>query len=182
VKKVIEIFAVSCFLINITSCFSYKTLTSQEEFSKYSGNKKIDVLYVRTKQDSIIEFKNCRGKIFETDVAAIIPLKLRFKYGDEDSIIFSHKVPNTIDSIIVINRKIKSIWKNGINYKVIKKNKLGYICNASDTIKIPLSDIEELRFRKYKKTETTLLMLGTGGVVIGICIWYMLTQFTIYPD
>lgn len=160
-KKAIAIFTIVSFLIDITSCFSYKTLTSQEEYSKYSGNKRVHVLYIKTKQYNVIEFnKHYPGKISETCVVGLP--QLRLQVGEMDSIHFYGER----DSVIIDENKFKSIWKNGVDYEVIKQNKLDFICHASDTIQIPLSDIKQLRFKKINAAKTIGLVVGIPAVII----------------
>ncbi len=154
-KKVLAIFTLVSFLFYITSCYSYKTLTSQEEYSKYANNKWIHVRFVKTKQGNILEFHQFYpGRISETGVDGLPQLRL---------------LPGEQDSSIFINYELKAIWKNGINYELIKQDTLGYICHASDTIKIPFSDIEQLSFQKFE-------IGATLGIVSGIAF----TIFLIY--
>jgi hypothetical protein len=157
-KKVIAIFTVFSFLIYITSCYSYKTLTSQKEYSKYSGNEKIDVLNVQTKQGNKIEFiEKYPGRISEKGVVGLP--QLRLQYGTVDSFTISGK-----------SDKAEFIWKNGINYEVITQDKLDFICHASDTIHIPLSDIEKLDFKRFSKGKTIGLVSGIAGGAMMIIV------------
>jgi hypothetical protein len=153
-KRVIAFFTLVSFIIFNTSCYSYKTLSSQKEYCKYTGNKKVHVLYVQTKQGYKIEFNEKFPGIISEKVVVGLP-QLRLPFGGQDSIIF-------------LNKKIGAICKNGINYELITQDKLGYICHSPDTIKIPLSDIGQLHFKKFNT-----------GVTIGLVSGIILTPFFI---
>jgi hypothetical protein len=145
-KKIIIIFTALILLIYFSSCYSYKTLSSHQEYSKYSGKRTVKVIHIRTLQGRIIEFNELYpGTITETEITGLPELKL--KYGDQDSVIF-------------YQQKAKYIYDSAICYEVITQNKMGFICHGLDSIKIPFSDIENVHFKKNSVVKTICLVVG----------------------
>jgi len=157
-KKIISILVIFSLLTNLTSCYSYKTLSKQEEYKMYAGNKRIHVLQVQTKEGNEVNFnERFPAQISKKGVSGLPEFRISF---DQDSAVF-------------YKGKAITAWKNGVEYDLIGQDKRGLICLVDDPINIPLSDIEYLDYRIYNAPLSFLLIFGTvaSGVSILTYIW-----------
>jgi len=146
-------------LFGLASCYTNKTLTSQQQYENYMKNRKGEykadekkmVLKVVTKlNDTIIFSKKYPGSISETEV-----------YGFPQ---FTFPV-NKIDSTIINQNTIQYIWKDGNKYKFISQNKSGYVCRL-DMVRIPFQDIAKMEVRSFNKKQTAgIVVLSVTGAL-----------------
>jgi hypothetical protein len=171
-KKLIYISAISFLLVSMASCYTKKTLTSLEEFNKNMNksnsssefNKKVKVLLVVTKQGDSVSFtKKTPGRIFAKEVAVLTQGHLSF--DEIDSAVFNKHSA-------YFETTIQSIWMNGKQYELIRKDESGFIYPDSVSFRIPLSEIELMKVRKFQVWATTGMIAGavSAGLVIGIII------------
>lgn len=155
-KKVIAILLVAILVIDLTSCTSYKQLSTQEDFDIYQNKHHIQVLEVHSKKDSIIAFnEKFPAKMENRQVYGL--KQMQFPYNTSDSIIFSAQ-----------DQKAAYILDHGVLYKIVSRDKSGFICIAPDTIRTPFSDVTFMTIKKKDPVKSTLLLVGISSVVIVI--------------
>jgi hypothetical protein len=166
-KKGIAILLITILVIDLTSCNSYKQLTTQQDFEIYQEKKQVQILEIHSKKDSIIVFnEKFPGKMENKQVYGI--QQKRFPYNASDSIIFTGQDHNAT-----------YIRNNGVLYKVISQDKSGFICISPDTIRTSFSDVTLMNIKKKDPIKSTLLIVGISAVFIGITVYLVGTNLTI---
>ena len=164
-NKLTALSVIAFMLLGLTSCYTNKTLTSQQQYENYMKNKKGEykanekkmVLSLITKLNDTITFsKKYPGNISDTEV-----------YGFPQ---FLFPV-NEIDSTIFNQNAIQFIWKDGKKYEFISQNNSGYVCRL-DRVNIPFQDIAQMKVRSLnkKKTTGTVVLSVTGGLTIALVL------------
>jgi hypothetical protein len=157
-KKVTAIIMVIILLINLASCHAYIDLAGQEEYKAYQDKKHVYVVDIQTYPYRRVNIsESSPGKIINGEVISLQFHQVILPYCKTDTIIFE-------------NSKASYILKNGKMYKVIKQNKNGYTAMATDTIRIPFSDIKKMHIKETKPGESVLLALGIAGMSLGLVI------------
>jgi hypothetical protein len=166
-KKGIAILLITVLVIDLTSCTSYKQLSTRQDFEFYQNNDHIQVLEIRSKKDSIIVFnEKFPGKLENKQVYGI--RQKQFPYNAADSIIFTAQDQNAA-----------YIRNNRVHYKIISHDKSGFTCISSDTIRMSFSDITQMNVKKIDPLKTTLLIVGLSALIIGKSVYLLSTDLTI---
>jgi hypothetical protein len=167
-KKVAAIIMIIVILIDLTSCHTYIDLAGQEDYYAYQDKKHVYVIDLQTTQDSTVNFSTrFPGSIINGEVIGL----------QQDKVILPYC---KIDTITYENSKAKYIHKNGNMYKVIKKDKNGFIAIASDTIRIPFSDIKKMHIKETYPDKSALLAVGIAGISLGLIVLITLLTFEIH--
>jgi hypothetical protein len=156
-KKSITYIAVIILLMELTSCYTYRDLSNQQDYEKLQNKRSVRVLEVLTEQDITISFtEEFPGKMSNGKVGvgqAFLPYNKDY-------------------SILLGDNKTKYINKNDVRYEIISQDTNGFYCLISD---IPFSEIKQMQIKKISSGKTILCGLGVGLGVVGITIG--LTQF-----
>ena len=167
-KKLIFLSAISFLFFSMTSCYTTKTINSQEKFYKcmkekngeYAVNEKIKVLSVISKKGDTIDFsKDKPGIVSEQGVSGF--QKFHFPFSAVDSTVFN-------------NTSLQSLWVAGNKYEFISQDELGYVCNPQDSLNIPLAEIEQMQVLKPNLPLTlTAIIVPPIVVFVSIAIYQM---------
>jgi hypothetical protein len=160
-KKIFALILVVILLMDLTSCHAYIDLTGQEDYKAYQDKKNVYVIDLETNQDSTINFgESFRGKIINGEVISIHFHQVILPYAKTD----------TINTIMYENSEAKYIHRNGNIYKIIEQKKNGYTVIATDTIRIPFSEIKKMHIKENYPGKSALLGLGIVGISFGLVI------------
>jgi hypothetical protein len=160
-RKIIAVILIVIFLMNLTSCHSYLDITEQKDYESFQDKKFVKVLSISTKQYKTIYFsEKFPGKISNGEVIGLHHVLL--KSFEPDSIIYRRS------SSQVVIPKAQFALKNGIKYEIILQDYNMLICLASDTTRIPLSEIRQMHIKENHPEKSVLLAVGIVGVGIGI--------------
>ena len=168
-KKLITYTIFSLLFFSITSCYTHKTLNTPDEFESgmkykngtYQVNKRVKVLSVITKEGEEILFTKK------------YPCRVSDKYVFGFPIVkFPYSI--SLDSVSFENESIHYFWKDGVEYEILKLDKMGYVCCTVDTLYIPFSNIENIKVKKFSVAGTILLPVSSGVVL------FLITSFIIY--
>jgi hypothetical protein len=161
VKKIIAFILISIMLIDLTSCHSYLDITEQKDYESFQDKKFVNVLSVRTKQYKTIYFsEKFPGKISNGEVIGLRHVLL--KSFEPDSIIYKNS------SAQVVIPKAQYALKNGTKYEIILQDYDMLICLASDTTRIPVSEITQMHIKENHPEKAVLLAVGIVGAGIGL--------------
>jgi hypothetical protein len=152
-KRVIAIGILISLLVDMSSCYTTKKLSSAVEYDKYKGNEKVKVINAQTVQGKNYEFsEKYPAKFTDNDITGYPIIKLRF--GAIDSVYFDKK-----------EVKAGSVWAHGMNYKVISKDTAEYVCLEPDSVILAVSDVAQLKLMKPDPLKSLLLITGIGGLI-----------------
>jgi hypothetical protein len=166
VKKGIAILLVTILVIDLSSCVTYKQLSTQQDFEIYQDKKQVQVLEIHSKKDSIVVFnEKFPGKLANKQVNGL--RQVQFPYNTSDSIIFTAQ-----------NQNAAFIRSQGVLYKIVSQDKSGYICISPDTIRTPFSEVTQMNVKMKDPEKTTILVLGLSAIVIGISVYLLRTFWT----
>jgi hypothetical protein len=169
-KKGIAFLLITVLLIDLTSCSSYRLLSTEQDFETYESLDHIQILDIQSRQDGIIVFnEKFPGKMEYNEVHGL--QQMHFPYSISNSIIFNMQ-----------EAKAEFIMNNGIRYRIISQDKSGFLCISTDTIRTPFSDIEQMNVKEKDPLKTTLLIMGLSAVFIGITGYLIGSNFTIYTQ
>jgi hypothetical protein len=158
-KKGIAILLIAILVTDLTSCTSYRQLSTQEDYEIYQKNDHIQVLEIHSTKDSVIRFsEKYPGKMTNRQVYGL--KQVHFPYNLSDSIIFTSKDKNAA-----------FILDKNILYKIISQDKSGFICISPDTVRTPFSEVSLMKIKKIDPLKTTLLIMGISGVIVGISVY-----------
>jgi len=157
-KKVIAIFMIFSFLIYTISCYSYKNLTTHEEYIKYSSNENLKVLSLQTNQGEEIEFNEKKPGIISSAHVIGLPI-IHIPFGERDSLEF-HEKPN----------KLVYVWNNGLRYEIVNTDSISLICYSLYNKQIPLSDIKQLSIKQINIIKTIALTTGITFLTLFIIL------------
>jgi hypothetical protein len=159
VKKGIAILLVTILVIDLSSCVTYKQLSTQQDFEIYQDKKQVQVLEIHSKKDSIVVFnEKFPGKLANKQVYGLP--QIQFPYSMSDSIIFTSS-----------KNKTAYIKNNGTHYLIISQDKSGFMCLVPDTIRTPFSDVTLMNVKRKDPLKSTLLIVGLTAVFIGISVY-----------
>jgi hypothetical protein len=157
-KKIIALILVVIFLMDLTSCHSYLDITEQKDYESFQDKQSVKVLYLITKQYKTIYFsEKFSGKILNGEV--IGPRHVLLNNFEPDSIIYKKNSTQTAIPIA------QYALKNGTKYEVILQDYNKLICLASDTTRIPFSEIKQIHIKKMHPGSTAGLILAAGGAI-----------------
>jgi hypothetical protein len=165
-KKGIAILLLAVMVFDLTSCTSYKQLSTQQDFEIYQDKKQVQVLEIHSKQDSIVVFnEKFPGKLANKQVNGL--RQVQFPYNTSDSIIFTAQ-----------NQNAAFIRSQGVLYKIVSQDKSGFICISPDTIRTPFSEVTQMKVKMKDPEKTTILVFGLSAIVIGISVYLFRTFWT----
>jgi hypothetical protein len=160
-KKGIATLLIVILVIDLTSCTSYKQLTTRQDFEIYQEKKQVQVLEIHSKKDSIIVFnEKFPGKMENKQVYGI--RQRQFPYDAADSIVFAAQDQNAA-----------YIRYNGVHYRVVSQDKSGFVCISPDTIRTPFSDVTLMNIKMKDPLKSGLLIGGLSVVFIGISVYLL---------
>jgi hypothetical protein len=149
-KKGIAFLLIAILVIDLTSCTSYKQLSTLQDFESYQKKGNINVLDFHSKKDSIIKFnEKFPGKMANDQVYGI--RQMHFPYSSSDSIVFTAQAQN---AAFIIHRDVL--------YKIISQDKTGFICISPDTIRVPFSEVGLMKVEKKDPLKSFLLITGVS--------------------
>jgi hypothetical protein len=152
-KKTMAAIMCIILLMETTACHSYIDLTSLQEYEANQAKPRTYVLHLLTDQYDTLNFsEKFPGRMIKDEVVGIQHVLL-YKFNN-DSILFKSK------------RNLTPIYavKNGVNYRIVNQYGKNLVCNASDTIRIPFSDITQMHIKRIDQDKSLLFI---GGVVVG---------------
>jgi hypothetical protein len=157
-KKVTAVIMVIIILMDLTSCHAYIDLAGQEDYKAYQDKKYVYVIDLQTNPYRRVDInESSPGKIINGEVIVLHSHEVILPFCKTDTIIFE-------------NSRARYIHKNGNLYKVLKQNKNGYTAVATDTIRIPFSEIKKMQIKETKPVESVFLALGIAGIAVGIIV------------
>jgi hypothetical protein len=166
-KKIIALILVFNLLLDLTSCHAYIDLAGQEDYIAYQDKKNVYVINIQTNQDSTINFsKSFPGKIINGEVMFLQLHQVILPFGITDTLMYE-------------NSGVKYIHRNGNIYKIIEQNKNGYTAIATETIRIPFSEIKKMHIKEKYPGKSVLLGLGIVGISLGLVTLIALLTFDI---
>jgi hypothetical protein len=172
-KKITALILVVIFLMDLTSCYSYHDITEQKDYESFQDKPNVKVLYLSTKQYKTIYFsEKFPGKILNGEV--IGPHHVLLNNFKPDSIIYKN-LTQTATPIA------QYAFKNGTKYEVIFQDYNKLICLASDTTRIPFSEIKQIHIKKLDSGSTAGLILAVAGA-IGLVIYLIVVNLTFDID
>lgn len=158
-KKGIAILLLAITVFDLTSCTSYKQLSTLRDFEIYQARDHIQVLEIHSKKDSIISFnEKYPGKLANNKVYGL--KQMRFPFNATNSLIFTAK-----------NQNAAFIRSNGVLYKIVSQDKSGFICISPDTIRTPFSEVTQMNVRKRDPVKSAILIVGLSGIFVGILVY-----------
>jgi hypothetical protein len=153
-KKTFSLLLLVAFINLLVSCYSERVLTNGEEIDNQSTVTRLKVLSVNTKDGNLYTFN-------ESYPAGIIDSRVTgtpqvvWNFGSADSIRFSNDREDK-----------KFLWKDGIKYLIIAKDKTKFICLTTEKVNIAFDTIAQMNYKQYSKTETTFLIVGMGTSIL----------------
>jgi hypothetical protein len=152
-KDAIVFVLISILIISLAACHSYVDLTNLKEFEANQAKPRIYVIQLQTVQQETISFsEKFPGRMLKNEVVGIQQVLL-YEFNS-DSVIYKGK--RSLTPLFAV--------KNGVNNRVINQDGKSLVCNASDTIRIPFSNITQMHIKKIDQANSLLLF---GGVVVG---------------
>jgi hypothetical protein len=153
-KKPLSLFLLIAFINLLVSCYSDRVLAGGEEIDNQSMDKRLKVLSVYTKDGNHYTFnEGYPARISDSKVTGTPEVKWNF--NSADSIRFSND-----------RKDQKFLWKNGVKYEIIAKDKTDFICLTTEKVNISFDTIAKMNFKQYNKTETTFLIVGMGTSIL----------------
>ena len=153
-KKTISLLLLGAFINLLVSCYSNRVLTGSEVTDNQSMDSRLKVLSVHTKGGNKYTFhESYPARIIDSRVTGTP--QVTWNFDSADSIRFSNDREDQ-----------KFLWKNGIKYLIIAKDKTGFICLTTEKVNITFDEIEQMNFKQYSKTKTTFLIVGTGTSIL----------------
>jgi|WetSurMetagenome_2_1015567.scaffolds.fasta_scaffold345219_2 hypothetical protein len=151
-------------LLTLSSCYSTKMISDQEDFQKYSQKKNVGVFLIQTSRDSMVYFsRKMPGKLTAQGVSGLqhTPLSA-FK---ADAVIYKYT-----------GHRVDSVVKNGITCPVIRQGLQELVCSPTDSSYIPLVGVKQLQIR-YLNPVNTGIAAFVGTSVLATLI-YMIANMS----
>lgn len=164
-RKSLSLFLFGAFINLLISCNSQRFVTDGQEIEKQSLNTHLRILSVRTKDGILYNFnERFPGRISDSRITGTP--QVIWNFSGADSIRFSNDKEDK-----------KFLWKDGIKYQIIDKDKSNFICITADNVYIPFDKIAQMNYQEHNKTKTTFLIVGTitGVLIIITMIMWQLT-------
>ena len=156
-KKIIALILAFIILMDLTSCHSYTYISKLQDYESYQHKEHVYAMDLITSRDSTVYFSSgFPGRLSENEVKG--PRQVLLQYFEPDSVHFNEK------------HKISYVIKDSIRYKIINRNDTTLVCQLSDTIHIPFSEIKQIHIKEFDSANTTLGIVGIVGVVAAIFI------------
>jgi hypothetical protein len=156
-KKIIALILVIILLMDLTSCHSYTYISKIQDFETYQNKEHVYAMDLITRRDSTVYFSSgFPGRLSNNEVKG--PRQVLLQYFEPDSVHFNEK------------HKISYVIKDSIRYKIINRNDTILVCQVSDTIHIPFSEIRQIHIKQVDTAKTTLGIFGIAGVYAAILI------------
>jgi hypothetical protein len=154
VKKTISALLLVAFINLLVSCYSDRVLTGGEEIDNQSMDSRLKIVSVYTKDGNHYIFnEGYPAGIIDSRVTGTPQVKWNF--SSADSIRFSND-----------RKDQKFLWKNGIKYRILTKDKTEFICLTTEKVNIAFDTIEQMNYKQFNKTETTFLIVGMGTSIL----------------
>jgi hypothetical protein len=168
--KILAYFLIVVLLINMTSCYSYTSLSGKYEFIIHQGKKNVSINYLQMKNNSMVYFnKAMPGTLKNNEV--IGQKYLLLNELDPDTLLFNK------------NNKIKFAVKDSIEYKVIYQNDTLITCDSIVNVRIPFSEIKSIHLKEMNEQKTLgLILLTIGAVAAAGLIYLWLSNMTFDLD
>jgi hypothetical protein len=167
-KKTFTLILLGAFINLLVSCYSNKVLSGEQKIDNQSMDNRLKVLSVNTKDGNLYMFdESYPARIIDSRVTGTP--QLVWNFGSADSIRFSNDKEDK-----------KFLWKNGIKYLIIAKNKTEFVCLTTEKVYIAFDNIAQMNYKQYSKTKTTFLIVGTGTsilVAITLIAWALTYNF-----
>jgi hypothetical protein len=167
-KKTFSVLLLVAYINLLVSCYSDRVLTGGEAIDNQSMDKRLKVLSVDTKEGNHYTFnEGFPARISDSRVTGTPQVKWNF--SNADSIRFSND-----------RKDQKFLWKNGVKYLIIAKDKTDFICLTTEKVNIPFDTITQMNFKEYSKTKTTFLIVGLGTsilVAITLISWALIYNY-----
>jgi len=152
-KKMFTLILVIIILMNLTSCHSYTYVSSLQDYKAYQEKKHVYAFDLITNKDSMVYFSSSfPGKLANSEVTG--PRQVKIQDFAPDSVIYRNNM-----------KQVKYALKNDIKYIVIYQKDTALVCIASDTTRIPFSEIKQIHIKKMHPGSTTGLILAAGGAI-----------------
>ncbi len=141
-------------LMNLTSCHSYTYVSSVQDYKAYQDKKHVYAFDLITNKDSMVYFSSrFPGKLANSEVTGprqVIIQRFCFRFCNLQ---------------IISKKQVKYALKNDIKYIVIYQKDTALVCIASDTTRIPFSDIKQMHLKKIDQVKSASL---AGGIAVGL--------------
>jgi hypothetical protein len=168
-KKTIALILVVIFLMDLTSCHSYTLISSVQDYKANQDKELVYALDLITNKDSMVYFSSSfPGKLSNSEVTGLRHVLLR--NFESDSVIYNKS-----------KKQVKYALKNDIKYIVIYQNDTSLVCIASDTTRIPFSEIKQIHIKKIDSGSTVGLILAAGGA-LALVIYLIVVNLTFDVD
>jgi hypothetical protein len=153
-KRTFSLSLLVAFINLLVSCYSDRVLTGGEKIDSQSTDTRLKVLSVQTKDGNLYTFnESYPARIIDSRVTGTP--QVVWNFGSADSLRFSND-----------RKDEKFLWKNGIKYLIIAKDKTDFICLTTEKVNIAFDTISQMNYKKYSKTKTTFLIVGTGTSIL----------------
>jgi hypothetical protein len=159
-KKIITLILVIILLLDLSSCHSYTYISTVQDYKAYQDKKHVYAFDLITNKDSMVYFSSSfPGKLANSEVTG--PRQVIIQDFAPDSVIYRVIYRNNM-------KQVKYALKNDIKYIVIYQNDTALVCIASDTTRIPFSDIKQMHLKKLDQGKSALLVSGIAVGLAGI--------------
>lgn len=155
-KKISAMILIVIILVDLTSCHSRIYLSNKQDYETYQDIKHVYAIDLITNNDSTIVFSSrFPGRLFNGEVVG--PRHVTLHNFMPESIIYNKGTLN-----------IAYVLKNDTSYKIAYWNDTTLVCLASDTIRIPFTEIKQMHIKKVAHGKSALLALGITGGTLGV--------------
>ncbi|HUS86248.1 MAG TPA: hypothetical protein VMW76_03325 [Bacteroidales bacterium] len=163
-RKHCIVYFLNFLLLFLSSCYTSHALKGDSDLSRFSERGDVEVLMAVTKTGEVYYFnKNSPAWIINRTVTG--PPERILGYKQVDSLV---KAKSGLPEYVI---------SEGHRYKILNLSRTNYICQDTDSIRLALSDISQLKILKQNDFGFGLIfmiVLGSIGFMIGGAFLFIL--------